>query len=233
MMAKQDFYRDRYDERLTRSVSDFAMFVLQPFPFSKANRKQRSSFVASSLSSARYHDAGKASAQVHNAAQKLNAIESTLPARFHPKFAEMCKWLPVIFGHEYQVLNHADLEGPNTHVDESSGAIPGIVDWKFAEFGPFGMALGALEFFLGVQTADPEWIWHPQHHHLRAVFYQALCENLTKYQFCLDPDAVEAARAFSLFTTFAGSDKEDPKGLYLMTLDACLAEATAVQPLLQ
>jgi hypothetical protein len=234
MVAKQDFYRDRYDERLTRSVREFAMFVLPPFPFPKANQKQRSSFVANSLSSVRYHDAGKTSAQVYNATQKLNAIESTLPAHFHPKFAEMRKWLPVIFGPEYpQVLNHADLQEPNIHVDESSGAIPGIVDWEGAEFGPFGTALGGLEFFLGVQTGDGEWIWHPQHHHLRSVFYQALCETLTKYQFRLDPDAVEAARAFALFTTYAGNDREDEESSRLVTLDACLAEATAVQPLLQ
>jgi hypothetical protein len=183
MMAKHDFYRDMYDERLTRSVSDFAMFVLLPFRFPKANRKQLSRFIASSLSSARYNGAGQTTAQVYNAAQKLNALESTLPARFDRKFAEMRKWLPIIFGPEYpQVLNHADLVEPNIHVDESSGAIPGIVDWEGAEFGPFGTALGALEFFLGVQTGDSGWLWHPQHHHLHAVFYQVLCESLTKYQ---------------------------------------------------
>jgi hypothetical protein len=229
MMAKHDFYRDMYDERLTRSVSNFAMFVLLPFCFPKANRKQLSRFIASSLSSARYNGAGQTTAQVYNAVQKLNALESTLPARFHRKFAEVRKWLPIIFGPEYpQVLNHADLVEPNIHVDESSGAIPGIVDWEGAEFGPFGTALGALEFFLGVQTGNSGWLWHPQHHHLRAVLYQVLCESLTKYQFPLDPNSVEAARAFALFTTYAGH-----KSVYLETLEGCLAEATAVQPLFQ
>lgn len=81
-------------------------------------------------------------------------------------------------------------------------------------------------------TADAKWYWHPLRHNLRQTFYNTLWDSLTKYQFYLDPDAVEAARAFCLFTTYASNDRGTggPSQLSLATLEACLAEETAVQP---
>jgi hypothetical protein len=199
----------------------------------QTNRKH-CSFIASSLSTARHCTNGEALEQAY---RKLDVWQNTLPAQFRAKLAEVREQLPVIFGPEFsQVLNHADLQEMNTQVDEQSGAIAGIIDWEGAEYGPFGVALGSLEVFLGICSGEGEWFWHPRQHYLRIAFYRTLCEDLMRYQFYqINLDAVEAARAFGFFIRYgskAGQENEEGR-LAAACLGAGLAEKTTAQPFLQ
>ncbi|KND87262.1 hypothetical protein TOPH_08110 [Tolypocladium ophioglossoides CBS 100239] len=224
-VAKRDLYYDQNGERLIRLVGDFAIFI------------------ASSLASLRLLEPSQSDAQLYNAIKKLDTLRSNVPAHLQPKLAEVYDRVPVIFGRQHaQVLNHADLQEPNIHVDITSGAMVGVVDWDDAEIGPFGTALSWFEPLLFAITADGERYWHPLHRCLRQVFYDALCDaleaqcgNLAKDQFYLDPNAIEAARAFCLFINYAKNDRDGggPSQLSLATLEACLAEETAIQPFLQ
>ena len=229
--AQKKLYRDASGQRLTQTVTDFASFVLLHLTlvWLQANQKHYSFVVSSLLRTQQCTD----SDMLNQAYGKLAVWEETLP-QFRSKLAEIREQLPVIFGPEFpHVLNHADLWDMNIHVDEESGAITGIIDWEGAEIGPFGGSLGSLEVFLGICSGNGQWMWHPQENRLRTVFYETLGQNHQVRQ--VNADAVEAARAFSLFTTFgsrAGEDSEAASSA-AACLGAYLAERTAVQPFLR
>ncbi|KAJ5114024.1 hypothetical protein N7456_002558 [Penicillium angulare] len=106
--------------------------------------------------------------------QQLQALAKTLPRHLHTKLNEALDWLPVLFTPTYpQVLNHADLWEMNIHVDSRTGNIDGIVDWRYAYIGPFGLSLWGLETLIGALGSDG-WHFHAHHLELRELFWDTL-----------------------------------------------------------
>ncbi len=122
---------------------------------------------------------------------------------------EVRQGLPLLFRSDYpMVLNHDDLLEMNIHVDEESGGITGIVDWSDALVAPFGTSLWGLETILGVQTAS-RWIFHPNHRHLRAVFWETLYNAIGDLSVD-DQKAIDVGMLFGLFRSY-GFDRRPEK----------------------
>lgn len=109
--------------------------------------------------------------------QCLKTLVKALPERFHPKLNEAHDQLPLLFALDHpQVLNHADLLEMNIHVNPSTGAITGMVDWCDATVGPFGLSFWGLESLLGTLGSDG-WHFHARHLDLRRTFWNTLYSN--------------------------------------------------------
>ncbi|KAJ5630062.1 Protein kinase-like protein [Penicillium herquei] len=104
----------------------------------------------------------------------LDRMMNVLPSRFHPLLDTLQTQLPSLFANDYpMVLNHGDLLENNILVDVSTGKLTGIVDWRDAEIGPFGMQLWGLENILGIRKTTC-MAFHPRHMELRQVFWKTL-----------------------------------------------------------
>lgn len=110
--------------------------------------------------------------------QQLKTLANALPENFRPKLNEVCNQLPLVFDPDYpQVLNHADLLEMNIHVNPSTGAITGIVDWHDANVGPFVLLFWGLESLLGTLGSDG-WHFHARHFDLRKTCWNTLYSNM-------------------------------------------------------
>ncbi|CAG8269000.1 unnamed protein product [Penicillium salamii] len=106
--------------------------------------------------------------------RRLETLAEALPERFRSKLIEVRDQLPLLFAPDYpQVLNHADPWEMNIHVSPSTRAITGMVDWRDAAVGPFGLSFWGLETLLGTFGADG-WHFHARHLDLRRTFWETL-----------------------------------------------------------
>jgi hypothetical protein len=111
--------------------------------------------------------------------------------------------LPSLFKeNSLMVINHWDLLENNIHVDVRTGCLTGIVDWRDARLGPFGMQFWGLENLLGVRTGSG-MRFHPSHVELRQLFWETLYKEIGD----LPEDvraAIQTARMIGIF--FANDD---------------------------
>ncbi|KAJ6037331.1 Protein kinase-like protein [Penicillium herquei] len=104
----------------------------------------------------------------------LDRMKNLLPSRFHPLLDTLQSRIPSLFADDYPiVLNHGDLLENNILVDTNTGTLTGIVDWRDAEIGPFGMQFWGLENTLGIRKITC-MAFHPRHIELRYVFWKIL-----------------------------------------------------------
>lgn len=64
----------------------------------------------------------------------------------------------------------------NIHVNPSTGAITGLVDWHDATVGPFGLSLLGLETLLGALRSGG-WHFHVCNSDLRRIFWSTLDDS--------------------------------------------------------
>lgn len=157
--------------------------------------------------------------------QQLKCLTRALPECFRPKLNEVHDQLPLLFASDHpQVLNHADLLEMNIHVNPSTGAITGIVDWHDATIGPFGLSFWGLESLLGTLGSDG-WHFHARHLDLRRKFWDTFCYNtdITETQ----KQAIKVGRLVGIFLAY-GLKKGAPVevgDLSLSILEAVLSAA--------
>ncbi|KAJ8130001.1 hypothetical protein O1611_g3629 [Lasiodiplodia mahajangana] len=131
---------------------------------------------------------------------QLQRLRKGLPVRFHATLDTLIPQLPSICDENWPLVpNHMDLLENNIHVDPDTGVIVGVCDWRDAEVGPFGMALGGLETMLGIRKMNEHgWSYFPSHRELREQFWTTFYE-------CLGPiseaqrQCIEVARLTGLF----------------------------------
>ncbi|KAJ5100879.1 hypothetical protein N7456_006931 [Penicillium angulare] len=156
--------------------------------------------------------------------QQLLTLAKALPERFHAKLNEVHDQLPLIFAPDYpQVLNHADLWDMNIHVNPNTGAITGIVDWRDATIGPFGLSFWGLETLLGTLGSDG-WYFHARHLDLRRIFWTTLYDTAgitTESQ----KAAIDVGRIVGIFQAygFKKGAPVDAEDLGLLILEKVLA----------
>lgn len=133
--------------------------------------------------------------------QQLKSLTNSLPKCFHAKLNEARDQLPLLFTPDHpQVLNHADLWDMNIHVNLNTGAITGIVDWRDATVGPFGLSFWGFETLLGTLGSDG-WHFHASHLDLREIFWNTLYNTagiITESQ----KQAVHVGRIVGIFQAY-------------------------------
>lgn len=109
---------------------------------------------------------------------RLSQLAEGLPERFHPSLKYLIANLPRLFAKDWPMVpNHDDLLENNIHVDQETGQILGICDWKDTLISPFGMSLGGLESALGIRTKRG-WRYHANQQELRDIFWEAFYDAI-------------------------------------------------------
>ncbi|KAI1276019.1 hypothetical protein F5Y07DRAFT_147401 [Xylaria sp. FL0933] len=105
---------------------------------------------------------------------RFNALSQSLPFRFAPNIARVCKELPLLFSDKRPfVLSHQDLCEMNILVHPDTRSITGIVDWAEARLLPFGFSLWGFENILGYMDSE-RWHYYNNRHELERIFWQTL-----------------------------------------------------------
>ncbi|KAI1346789.1 hypothetical protein F5Y01DRAFT_308014 [Xylaria sp. FL0043] len=106
--------------------------------------------------------------------ERFNALSRSLPSRFAPNIATVCKELPLLFSDKRPfVLSHQDLCEMNILIHPDTGSISGIVDWAEARLLPFGFSLWGFEYILGYMSSEG-WHYYYDRHELEWIFWQTL-----------------------------------------------------------
>jgi hypothetical protein len=143
------------------------------------------------------------------AGQEPNSIQVELLARFQkirlklPPFAQgplrdVTQQLDNLFVEWYpMVINHGGIVDDNIHITEGYGGITGIVDWREAQIGPFGLHFWGLETIFG----HPRLCgldFHPKQKELRRLFWSTL-EDIIGSEFKRFQKTVRLARKIGIF----------------------------------
>ncbi len=130
---------------------------------------------------------------------QLTQLSHGLPERFRPRLDDLISKLPSLFEEDWPLVpHHTDLLENNIHVDQRTGSITGICDWKDTVIGPFETSLWSLETMLGIRTRKEGWRYHNNQQELRNLFWACFFAALglvSKDQM----DRIEVARLVGLF----------------------------------
>ncbi|KAJ6183878.1 Protein kinase-like protein [Penicillium mononematosum] len=118
----------------------------------------------------------------------------------------------------------------NIHVSPSTRAITGMVDWRDATVGPFGLSFWGLETLLGTLGADG-WHFHARHLDLRSTFWEILYATagiVTESQ----KQAVRVGRMVGIFQAYSLSKgvPVETGNLSLSVLEEVLSYLSAGSP---
>jgi Phosphotransferase enzyme family len=130
---------------------------------------------------------------------RLARIADDLPDRYRPLLSNLMGQIPSLFDPSYpMVINHWDLLENNMHVDEQTGHITGIVDWRDAKAGPFAVQFWGLENILGIRRSAC-MDFHPRHVELRRLFWHMLFAEIGNEVPQAAVDAMRTARMVGIF----------------------------------
>jgi hypothetical protein len=146
----------------------------------------------------------------------LDKLSLTLPESLHSTIDMVRQNLHLLFRPNFPAaIQHGDILENNIHVEEETGRITAVVDWQDAFVAPFGLSLGGVEIFLGIQT-DTDWHFHPSHGELRQLFWDTFYGEVG-YVSELDKHCIKMARLMSLLEIY-GFEQNDMSGVYLEKL---------------
>ncbi|KAI1308062.1 hypothetical protein F5Y03DRAFT_351020 [Xylaria venustula] len=152
----------------------------------------------------------------HEYIASIDKLSPTLPDNLRPIIDTVKQDLHILFRPDFPIaLQHGDLLENNIHVEESSGHISGVVDWHDAFIAPFGLSLGGMEIFLGVQT-HKNWHLHPSHLYLRQQFWDTFYSMIGQVSE-LDRRSIEVARLMGLLRAH-GFERNGVSKVYLERL---------------
>lgn len=156
----------------------------------------------------------------------LERLSDGLPNRFRPCLDDLRTQLPSLFGPDFpKVINHWDLLENNIHVDAQTGRLTGIVDWRDARVGPFGMQFWGLENLLGVRTGGG-MRFHANHVKLRRLFWETLYKQIGDVPKGMRA-TIRAARMIGIF--FANDDFDNNFPVEEATRELAVLESVTLE----
>ncbi|KAI0188087.1 hypothetical protein F4808DRAFT_454269 [Astrocystis sublimbata] len=137
----------------------------------------------------------------HDYIATIDKLSPTLPDNLCPIIDTVKQDLYILFRPDFPIALY--------------GYISGVVDWYDAFIAPFGLSLGGMEIFLGVQT-NKNWHLHPFHLSLRQQFWDTFYSMIGQVSE-LDRRLIEVARLMGLLRAY-GFERNGMSNVYLERL---------------